>query len=899
MDVTKDKEDLLKKERNRLAHKIKNQKSKKGFLAFLKKIYYIVTTKGAYVSKNKPPDMENLPPEVKQSESLSNEKRYSLFNLVAKGDIREFRKISESLSGDYRKDFGKDILDQTGPEGETLLHMALLFKSKNHDEIATYLLEKRPNLVNMVYEGGNYYGESCCHILAVHGKLGMLRKFVDAGADVHNPRASGRFFKPSGTLYMGETVLGFAAFMGHADVVRYLVESVGVDPNAIDSQGNNVLHMLAFWGLYNDTRARHPHREEYKSYSRHGELGGLYVYLQEAGADDSLVNASGMTPLQVAVARGHAEMVHAVLNHKREMLWVFGKASSYMYDLTEVDTFVNPISMNHAVGALQIAIQQKRLLEAKWESYGRRMFYYKMFLSVLYYIVFTTIIYFLPNGYEYYSYRVPDVSRLNYFNAGAVGYIRLIMEVMIIFANLFTFFDEIASLRKLGIDYFRGPSAQENIVQWTNMGFILGAALCRFAKASDPENIFLGFHALFGIVSGDLVRFTILTSVFILGFGEALWLQMYPYASYQKWYLSRQNSSVTASASTVTFAPSTTVTEAAVTATDNALETFSSTATAGIITAVTTGVASLVIDSLTFDASSVAATRTMSSQSMQATDDPENVDESEFGQVEDNAGIADWNFLLLSFVWAFRTLLQQGVYDDYRKPRNSWFPIFLFIVMVFTLMILLLNVFLAMLNQTFSKIIEDTEKQWRMIWAQLLLQFDEQILAEYSEDYRSALASPFEDLSLPASPICRIGFPKKMETSLSKRKFLARVRNQRLSWFQRVVLRKNSVMDGKKMDKISKEFEKYCIIFELREDSELPLRIIASADLSSPLSGQWQPSSFSEKPWDRELLAKLEIQAEGGEESRRRKRPVIGSPRKKGESASAKARSVTRTVKSD
>jgi ankyrin repeat protein len=60
----------------------------------------------------------------------------------------------------------------------------------------------RSFLVNDIFEGFNYYGESCAHILAVQGRVSMLKKFVEHGADVHVPRATGRFFKQSGTLYV-------------------------------------------------------------------------------------------------------------------------------------------------------------------------------------------------------------------------------------------------------------------------------------------------------------------------------------------------------------------------------------------------------------------------------------------------------------------------------------------------------------------------------------------------------------------------------------------------------------------------------------------------------------------------------------------------------------------------
>ncbi|KAI8832041.1 hypothetical protein BC829DRAFT_437615 [Chytridium lagenaria] len=555
--------------------------------------------------------MNNLPAEVKQREAFTQD---DILGAVARGSLEEVRRV--------KKETG---FKRAG--GETLLHVALLMNSEKHDEIAEYLVAKRPNLVNAVYEGANFTGEHCCHLLAVQNKLHMLKWFIKHGADVHNARATGKFFRPSGTLYFGETVLAFAACMGHFDIVRYLTEKVGIDPNTIDHQGNNILHVLAFWGYYNDTRARHPDREDYRTKS-HSTLGGIYLYLP--------------------VARGHTEMVNAMMNTRRETLWVYGKASAFLYDLSEVDTFVDPVTMGHAKGALEIAIKQKnrdvlnlplfqRILEAKWISYGRAMFTFNVFRSISYYILFTAVIYLVPNGSDYYRADLPDSSRK---------------------------------------DYFWGPSAGESAVQWINMVLVGCIVLARMVSRSDFENLLLGLHAVFGwisllnltvgnrsmgtlwiifikVVTGDLLRFLLLMLVFILGFGEALWLQMH----------------------------------------------------------------------------------------------------QERAESFDN-GKADWKDLPLAFVWSFRILMQQGVYDDFRRPVNNWLSILLFMVLFFILMILLLNVFLAMLNQTFSKIMEDTEKQWRVTWAQLILTYDEALLSEYYEKLRHGRIHRF--------PISRIGFPRKI-----------------------------------------------------------------------------------------------------------------------------------------
>jgi ankyrin repeat protein len=146
--------------------------------------------------------------------------------------------------------------------------------------------------------------------------------------------------------------------MGHMHIVKFLIEEAGVDPNSTDHYGNTVLHVLAFWGYYNDTLARDSSNPSYQTSPEHQELGGIYLYLK-GKCDPSIANRKGMTPLHVAVWKGKEEMVRALLNHQRQTLWVFGKSAAYLYDLTELDTYVDLYTMNHTKGALEIAIREK------------------------------------------------------------------------------------------------------------------------------------------------------------------------------------------------------------------------------------------------------------------------------------------------------------------------------------------------------------------------------------------------------------------------------------------------------------------------------------------------------------------------------------------------------------
>ncbi|KAJ3411613.1 hypothetical protein HDV05_001982 [Chytridiales sp. JEL 0842] len=771
------------------------ERNKVSLSVHLRRCFYLLITKGADNGDERDPQKSVTPSEIRQKNY--NDDTHTLWGAVSRGDLVNLKRIEERDGEMFERKNFKHILDQTGAEGETLLHIAVLH---GHEHIIDYLIHRRPNLVNDVYEGFNYFGESCLHILAVQGKIDMMKKFMAHGGDVHCPRATGRFFKQSGTLYYGETVLSFAACSGQLHVVKYLIEQAGFDPDATDHYGNTVLHVLAYWGYYNDTLARDPNNPAYQSDPKHQEAGGIFLYLLSV-CDGTIANRSGMTPLQVAVWRGKVDMVTALLNYQRTTLWVFGKTSAHLYDLTELDTYVDLYTMNHSKGALDIAVRGKniaivsmpifqRLLEAKWVAYAKNMFYFKLFGSLMYMFLFTAAIILMPNGREFYT--VEDDTevpwRSSYLREGARGYARIVIDAILCMSNAYALSEEFEEIVDLGWGYFTGYGAGENIIQWINIIGFFFVVVFRAALLVELENAALGIHALSGwiyvmyyskgfkelgtlylifvrIIFGDLLRFLLLVSVFILGFGEALWIQMSPFAShYSYWYEYYRNN------------------------------------------------------------------------------DPDNPKAAAYGP---NDGYFDWKGFPTGILWTLRFIMGDGDYDTYRNAKIAWLALTIYIIATITIVILLMNVFIAMLNQTYSSVMADTEKQWRLLWAELILKMDDQILSKHYPRIYKGL-----DTRMPP---CRIGFPTRLKENFfsqeSKTIYRAKKKKEMSGNMEFWKMGTNKLKE--KMRKwftvasggragggdvvLRKEFYNYSCIFEFF-DSDLPTRMIASGDANSLLS---------------------------------------------------------------
>ncbi|KNC52463.1 uncharacterized protein AMSG_12124 [Thecamonas trahens ATCC 50062] len=110
--------------------------------------------------------------------------------------------------------------------------------------------------------------------LAMHGSVGPLKKATPA-ADVHQLEASS-----------SRSALHKAAFWGHVQVIDYLCNEVGINPDVQDVYGDTALHDAARFG--------------------HADVVKL---LLAAGASTSVTNAAGLTPLQVAVEYSKHDVV--------------------------------------------------------------------------------------------------------------------------------------------------------------------------------------------------------------------------------------------------------------------------------------------------------------------------------------------------------------------------------------------------------------------------------------------------------------------------------------------------------------------------------------------------------------------------------------------------------------
>ena len=165
--------------------------------------------------------------------------------------------------------------------------------------------------LDATYLGQPYYGEVAMHFAIIHEDLEMVKLLTEHGASL-SARACGDFFYGNPHLYMGGTLLGFAACLDSKPIVEYLLTNPHrrANPNGRDL------------GPESDRGERGPvkRKKEQKHMHRDNtilhclvlhERAEMYRYLVEFGANTYAINCVSQTPLLLAVACGSKRMVRA------------------------------------------------------------------------------------------------------------------------------------------------------------------------------------------------------------------------------------------------------------------------------------------------------------------------------------------------------------------------------------------------------------------------------------------------------------------------------------------------------------------------------------------------------------------------------------------------------------
>ncbi|KAJ3027724.1 UNVERIFIED_CONTAM: hypothetical protein HDU68_003256 [Siphonaria sp. JEL0065] len=774
----------------------------------------------------------------------------------------------------YARTVEDEIWLERGAEGETILHYALIYQSA---KLLNFLLgdgsyaagskqglkafDRLHLMINTVYEKYNFWGEHACHIAAVvfGDNTKVLKRLIDKGADPFIQRARGTFFDQDeqiGSMFMGETVLAFAAVMGHHRIVDYLIHDVGVDPNMVDYNGNNVLHVLSWYGYvdnkrgidlpralsqFNSTDAvedtvsdtnpelsldialEEEEEKEDKVLIKEIVEGDIYHQLESGirparfcqpaerdhtetileheyhphRVDDTQSNADRMTPLILAVERSQSRMVEAILKYKSRTIWTYGSTRKVRVSLSELDTYNDTSTMNHSEGALAIAIRNKNV-----EILNIPAFYA-----------------LLDSKWNLYAKRI-----FHYRFWVNVIYMAVFSLSLSLVPNGQSYLDP-TSMSTERLFYYTWPVGVKETVRCICEIILLLSNVFLFSELTKQVfllkgKLFTGFSRHHTIIKyGNFLLFAAIVALRSLRWNQLESIAMTLYATLgwlQILYYFRGFRELGPLSMVFTKIIQNDV--------------YKFLMVAGIVLA---GFGSALWLQMSpygdLNASAVSFNGTIPNLA--------------------NPDDADWKELIPGgLIWTIRLFFAQGIYDDFRNGSTFQFAIILFMLFFFVVNIILLNVFIGMVNSTFGKVLGEAENQYYLAWASLIMEMDELLLAKYAKKLAKAKGT---GLSIPP-PITRIGIPRatkivnpREKKRQAEEKILRKLtaKNKRSS--------KLGAIGAHPEEKVVKdeselsEYYDYDLYLQFNGNDAKPKRIIASLDPNSPLSEIAHENSLS------------------------------------------------------
>ncbi|XP_038069043.1 transient receptor potential cation channel subfamily V member 6-like [Patiria miniata] len=446
-------------------------------------------------------------------------------------------------------------LTRRGEVGETVLHLCLLNNTETHLQIARILLEMYPKMAHDIFEGNDYYGESCLHFAIINNSLEWVQLLVGRYKTRLDQRATGRFFRPNdlkegtrsaflpsnyeGKAYYGEYPLAFAASVGNVEIYDYLVAEGlknekgrgTVNPDAKDSFGNTVVHMVII----------HNQKHMMSHVINHIALPARH----------DIFNHDGLTPLELSYRLGRGELFAHLLDLSSETQWTRGTVASVAYPLTGLDS-IGPGGELNERSALRMIVQGsklqhlkmlegqiiQKLLEEKWNRYAKKILLLRFAWTVFHLMLISAAVFFRPSE---------DLMTVT----DATSYVRFSAEVLVLVSCAVKFFIGFYELRaQHGIIIRSFIELPEKCLSLVSVCLLYACVPLRLLKQRGAEDILLTIAivlswcylllfyrahkklgplvVIFGkMCTGDLLRFVIIYCIFIYMFAGVFYYAYY------------------------------------------------------------------------------------------------------------------------------------------------------------------------------------------------------------------------------------------------------------------------------------------------------------------------------------------------------------------------------------
>ncbi|KAJ3194073.1 hypothetical protein HDU82_002574 [Entophlyctis luteolus] len=551
-----------------------------------------------------------------------------------------------------------------------------------------WIIENFGGLVNSIYLKRSYFGETPLHIAVVNSDIGdisTVQLLVENGAKVNGPVVSGTEFlkdDEQGVLYYGQTILQFAVATHKNKIVKYLIENEH-DPaelDTVDIYGNNVLHIMAYYGDFD---------HGVFNYLKQRSLQNVEIAERKKLTDPNVRvpanlmlarNKDNFTPFQLGVARGNANIIDTM----KDLQWEFGSVRHYRVCIDDIDSL-----QPHIDNLIELKRVSKSAVEIAVEREDK---------NVLNHPLFEALLKVKWNLYIRQKFMFRFIATL----------LLVLCLTIAIGLQPYAFSDrriynEVSTTNKYPIvrGVFEGATVFGVVV------LLLGEIRELFIER-------VGYF--FGFGSGENVvqwffSFCVL-AIPILRFGVASGIQA------EQWFYLVDTENIIMGI-------------AAIVGWIYLLNFSKGFKQIGPLVIVFKKI--LTGDLLQWLALYVAITAGFSAALfLQMNDVPQEA-------IDETIPILDWNTYFGAVLWTIRFIFAQAIVDDLRHAKLPGFAIFLFIAYGFFVLILLLNVLIAKLVETFKDVAKDSTREWTVLFAYLIIDTDEKLTNSERKFYLSHL----------------------------------------------------------------------------------------------------------------------------------------------------------------
>uniref|UniRef100_A0A668V6B0 Uncharacterized protein n=1 Tax=Oreochromis aureus TaxID=47969 RepID=A0A668V6B0_OREAU len=477
-----------------------------------------------------------------------NEMLDETFLLYTKGvnDIPLFYAAKNNSAGCIKKLLGcaSTNIFERGSLGETALHVAVM---NDNLDAAVALMDGAPDLINEPMTSELFQGITPLHIAVVNQNIDLVRHLISRGGDVSTPRVTGLYFRKriGGLMYCGEHILSFAACAGNMDIISMVIDA-GASTRIQDYKGNTVLHILVLQPNKNIAC----------------QVIDL-IMARDAELDqqvplDMVPNSRGLTPFKLAAKEGNVVIFQHLVNKRRVVQWSLGPLTSHLYDLSEIDSWADSMSVLEVI----VASQQKEARKILEVTPVRQLVIkylnctFLLFLYLLYIGTFTLCCMFRPLKKAPENYTTSDADKTvwvqktlkeSYTTHG--DNVRLAGEIISVIGAFVILVLEIPDILRVGAKRYFGQTALGGPFHVILISYaclvvlLLVFRVCEVQREAEVMAVCLvlgwcnvmffarGFEMLGPyvitiqkIIFGDLTKFMWLISIVLFAFSTSLWI---------------------------------------------------------------------------------------------------------------------------------------------------------------------------------------------------------------------------------------------------------------------------------------------------------------------------------------------------------------------------------------